>query len=92
MTDTRENIKIRHSMPITRTLKGVLYHLIEFPFLSQIDAKTCAQKRAREYPMGKQVVLPSKDRKCWGAYEKVNFDKVREFDRKLGIVKGRKKK
>jgi hypothetical protein len=67
-----------HVMPVVKTIKGDFYHIIELPFESKEVAVAFAKNRNREYPAGVQKVIPSKDRKFWGVYEKVTYDHIPE--------------
>lgn len=68
-------------MPIRKTIKGEMYHIIDLPFDTKSEAGTLAKKRAKEYPAGNQKVIPSKTKKYWGVYEKVSWDHMPEMHR-----------
>jgi N-acetyl-beta-hexosaminidase len=76
-------------MSVVKTIKGDFYHIIEAPFDTKAEAEKLAKKRMKEYPAGKQKVVPSKDKKFWGVYEKVSYDHIPEQHR---YPEGRKKK
>jgi hypothetical protein len=68
-------------MPVVRSINGVKYQIIELPFELKEAAVTFAKKRNREFPAGDQRVVPSKDRKWWGVYEKLTYGHIPEQHR-----------
>ena len=68
-------------MPVSKTIKGEMYQIIEFPFDTKSKAESLAKKRAKEYPAGMHKVIPSKTKKYWAVYEKVSWDHMPEQHR-----------
>jgi hypothetical protein len=68
-------------MPIVRGINGEDYQLIMPPFETKAEADKLAKRRSKEYPVGNQKVVPSKDKKFWGVYEKLRYDHIPEQHR-----------
>jgi hypothetical protein len=71
-------------MPIVKTIKGDFYQIIYPPCGSKAEAEKLARRREKEHPSGNQKVIPTKDKKFWGVYEKVTYDHIPEQHRYPG--------
>jgi hypothetical protein len=75
-------------MPVVRGIGGEDYQIIGLPFDTKAEAEKLAKRRMKEYPAGKQKVVPSTDKKFWGIYEKISYNHIPEQHRYPG---GKKK-